>query len=179
MSMPYVVSPKRTNLLVARIADCPEKPSFTWDVPENDAELAAIVGTNEDGTPKLTFAGLAQEMIATRLQAVFSLKLAEGAERDAEKKFILGQHTTQEQRDAWQRDSYAKAYSLLVGEREAATGRKSADAKAQEKIDADNADKIAKLRAQAIAAPAKSRPVFAQMAEMFGYTELAAEIAAM
>jgi hypothetical protein len=177
--MIYNVSPKRTNLLVARIADCPEKPVFAWDVPANDAELAAIVGNDTDGTPKLTFAALAQEMIATRLQAVFSLKLAEDAARDADKKFTLGQHTSQEQRDAWQKESYAKAYSLLVGEREAASGRKSADAKAQEKIDADNQDKISKLRAQAIAAPTKSRPVFIQMAEMFGYTELAAELAAL
>ena len=177
MSLAYVVTPKRTNLLVARIAD--EKPSFTWNVPENDAELAAVVGNDADGNPKLTFAGLAQEMIATRLQAVLSLKLAEDATRDTEGKFVLGQIVSAETVAKLQADSYAKAYSLLVGEREAASGRKSAEAKAQEKIDADNADKIAKLRAQALAAPAKSRPVFAQMAEMFGYSELAAEIAAM
>ena len=179
MSVAYVVTPKKSALLVARIAELGDKPAFTWDVPDTDEELAAIVGNGEDGTPKLTFKSLAQEAIATKLQAVFSLKLGEDAPRDADGKFLPEQYVTAETLTLWAKESYAKAYALLVGERAAAAGRKSAEAKAQEKIDADNASKIAVMREQIIAAPIKVRPVLIGMARSFGYNELADEMEAL
>lgn len=171
----YVLEPKRTQLMVARIAD--EQPTFTVEVPDTDAELAAIVGTNADGTPKLTLKSLAQEAIANKIQAAISKYLAEGAEtvKDAAGKvtgFVQEQYATEAELLEILRKAPTEAYRLLVGERASGGGRKSAAKQVEEAIAGERTKQVELYRGMIANADAASRPIFLQMASALGYTEL-------
>ena len=177
--MEYVLTPKRTQLMEARIAG--DEPTFTVDVPANDAELLAIVGADESGAPKLTFAGLAQEAIATRIQAVISKLLAADAktvkdEATGKVTFVPEQFVSDAEMLEIYRKATPEAYRLLIGERASGGGRQSKAAAV--------AAKEAELRAADIqiyrdmAADAAMRPLVITLARAKGYTELLAELGA-
>lgn len=169
-----VLTPKRTALMEARI-DATD-PSFTVEVPETDAELASIVGYNEDGTPKLTFKSLAQEAIANRQQAVISKLLAEGAvtSKDANNKTVFApdQFVTDAELVEILRKAPPEAYRLLVGER-ASNGRKSTEAIKAEAAAAIRTAQLEQYRSMIANATPDARPIFVQMAVALGFTELA------
>lgn len=175
----YVLQPKRTQLMEARINS--ETPTFTVRVPENDEELLAIVGTDETGKPRLTFASLAQETIALRQQAVISKYLAENAQTFKDEKgkvqFSPDQFVDEAEQLDIIRRAEPEAYRLLVGDRATSTRQNAAQIAAavrQEEQAAQRAQNVAMCRALAEAGMVDAALM---MARTMGLTEIEAEFA--
>lgn len=173
----YTVTPKRSALMRARIRD--ESPAFTFEVPADDAELAAKVGNDAEGTPKLTLTALGQEAIARAVQVQLSKRLALGAERvgpESDADFKPEQFVSDEELAAMIADSYDDAYRLLIGERAASGGRLSEKAKYEAKEAARISEQSEAIRAQFAAATSKAmRAMVIQFAGLVS-AELAAEL---
>lgn len=176
----YTVTPKRSALMKARIRD--ESPAFVFEVPADDAELAAKVGNDAEGAPKLTLTALGQEAIARAVQVQLSKRLAASAERvgpESDADFKPEQFVSDEELAAMIADSYDDAYRLLIGERASSGGRLSEKAKYEAKEAARVAEQVEAIRTQFTAATGKAmRQMIVTMAQQFGFADLATELSA-
>jgi hypothetical protein len=176
------VAPKATSLLVARLGS---EPAYNVDVFENQDELTALCGVGEDGQPKLTVLGMAQELFVTRVQTVVSKELKASAVfvKDAAGQDTADYASNQEVSDEVLAGilikSYPEAIRLLVGERAEGAGRQSQKAKYEAQEAARRAEQIDAMRQQFAVAPNKAaRQMFLQLADSFKFAELANEFRA-
>lgn len=167
----YVLEPKKTEIIKARL----EGDEIVIRVPDTDDELTELAGRNEDGSPKLTLLGLAQEYIAVKVQAAVSKFLTESAivlkDANGKEYFAPEQFASEAELAEIVRKAEPEAYRLLARER-ASSGRKSAAEIKAEAAAEERAKNVAIYRNMLATADAAMRPMVIHMITQLGYTEL-------